>query len=346
MEPEFLFIEYANTDLRKNPEFLLKFCEYLDQHYFEIHERAGHVPWSEQHLNDDIVYFSKPIGYGSPDFEAVVRKLLSINEALRGDIENSYPYVYAAASCRSHKGYLGTTYEICACEGVFYWAMNDHGCDECLYNWAGQREEFLQDGKIPCFICDWLAFRQKLTAKAAGESVEVNFYELLQAYNEFIHKETVFRKGGFRENFEYLSLNLSNQDWLIAPQRFSQIVMAVLMDDIRTLLDRPPAKSTSPEPTDLIKQCRICGKFFIAPKSISTNCDNCKGKETPEALRERQQKHRYNKNIEYSKLYDRGIKFGLNHAEVESCLEYWINESGRKFSYVLNLPDTTIFSFK
>jgi hypothetical protein len=331
MKPEFLFIEYANADLRKNPEFLLKISEYLDRHYYRIHEKAGHVPWSEQHLNnDDIVYFNKPVGRGCPDFEAIVKKLLSVT----------------AASCRSYKGGLGTQAEFCACEGAFYWAMHDHGCDECQYNWPGQREVFHRDGEIPCFVCDWLAFKEVLRDKAAGKDVNPGFHDLLQAYNELKHKETVIRKKGFLEDFEYLSLNLNNQDWLIAPQRFSQIVMAVLMDDIRTLLTRDRAKSTSPEPTDLIKQCRICGKFFIAPKSDSKNCADCTGKETQKAWRERQQKHRYNKNIEYSKLYDRGIKFGLNHAEVESRLEYWINESGCKFSDVRNLPDTTLFSFK
>jgi hypothetical protein len=370
-----LFIEYANTDLRKNPEFLLKISEHLDWHYYEIHEQAGHIPWSEQHLNGELIFFNSPVGCGKPNFEHMVKKLLSHYGAIKNDMNTTgYPYIYAGSVQNRYKGYLDTALEICACEGAFYWAMNDKGCYGCRYNdlsthfdpdWeyfeiheqaghipptdaelkGGQRDHFLENGKIPCFVCDWLAFRQMLSAKVAGKAVKANFHDLIQAYNEFNHKETAFRKGGFLEDFEYLSLDTDNPDWLIAPQRFSQVVMAVLMDDIMNHISQKPAKKTSPDPTDLIKQCRICNKFFIASRSNATNCDDCKGKEPPEVWRERQQKYRHSKDLKISRLYDRGIKFGLSHAEVESCLDYWINESGCNFSDVLNLPDSTIFSY-
>jgi hypothetical protein len=123
-------------------------------------------------------------------------------------------------------------------------------------------------------------------------------------------------------------------------QQFSTFVMGIIGHNLTSFLIQD---STN---IDRIGLCRNCGDFFIKHDLRMVNCTTCRGKETPEALRERQQKCRYNKNIEYSKLYDRGIKFGLNHAEVESRLEYWINESGCKFSDVLSLPDTTIFSFK
>jgi hypothetical protein len=337
-----LFIDYANTDLRKNPRFLLKFSEYLDWHYREIHKQAGHSEIPEVE-NDDIVYFNKPIGCGSPHFEDVVEKVLSINDALQGDIENSYPYLYAAAACRSHKGYLGTAFEICAFKGVFYWAMNDHGCDECRYNWAGHREAFLRDGKIPCFICDWLAFREMLSAKAAENHIKGVPHDLLEAYNTFNHKEVVVRKSGDLEEYEYLSLNLTNQDWLAAPQRFSQIIMAALWHDINRFLSKEKAKSTSPNPAVLIKQCRICGKFFIASRSNATNCNNCTGKEPQEVLRERQARRRAQSEHEaLNELREMGRKRGKSDSEINEILNYFM-QNGYSTKDILMMPETEIF---
>jgi hypothetical protein len=153
----------------------------------------------------------------------------------------------------------------------------------------------------------------------------------------------VVRKSGDLEEYEYLSLNLTNQDWLAAPQRFSQIIMAALWHDINRFLSKEKAKSTSPNPAVLIKQCRICGKFFIASRSNATNCNNCTGKEPQEVLRERQARRRAQSEHEaLNELREMGRKRGKSDSEINEILNYFM-QNGYSTKDILMMPETEIF---
>lgn len=346
MKPEFFFIEYANTDLRKNPEFLLIFSDYLDCHYQEIHEEAGYIPSFKAPPLDDPVFFHRPVGHGGGGIKRIIEKLISDYESLKVHLDEVCPtaILYHAANIKwLDKDNWEAVINTCACEGAFYWAMHAQGCrDKCKYNMMGERDPFNQARENACFICDWMAFRDMLSRWAAGGDILPDHQGLVEAFNQLNHREYAIRKNGSLENYEYLSL-LENMDWFSAPQRFSQIVLAVLWHDINRFLSQEKAKKNSPDPAQLIKQCRICGKFFIAPKSISTNCDNCGGKETPEALRKRQANRRAkNERNILIKLRKIGRNRGKNDSEINEILEHFGRE-GYKPKDILKMPETDIF---
>jgi hypothetical protein len=342
-----LFIDYANADLRENPEDILMVLE-AAKDFNQDH--AG--PQDPYQQNTNFLH------------HIVFSNVVNTCESLRSFIKSGsgYPYIYATNEISCCTGAYekeftppGERYPVksfpvdadarlIALEGSVFWAIHNDGCHGCNFNQVYERDKVCgaDETEITCLECD-----QRFFIAALHQIIIDHSLGALVPFQEAAGR--IIKTGHFPEGS-----SLKPCSWVepclmtFEPnrQQFSTFVAAVLWHDINRFLSQEKAKSTSPEPTDLIKQCRICGKFFIASRSNATNCSDCIGKEPPEALKERQQKYRYNKNIEYSRLYDRGIKFGLNPAEAESCLEYWINESGCKFSDILNLPDTTIFSFK
>jgi hypothetical protein len=191
-------------------------------------------------------------------------------------------------------------------------------------------------------VCDWLAFREVLSDWAAGDGDLLGHHDLLEAFNELNHNDSVIRKDGSLGDFEYLSI-IDNFDWLAEPQRFSQIVMAVLWHDIKRFLSRIKAKKNSPDPAKLIKQCRICKNFFIAERSNATNCSDCIGKETLEALRKRQANRRAKKERDILiKLRKIGKKRGKNDSEINEILEHF-GQEGYQPKDILKMPEIDIF---
>ncbi|WP_300462725.1 hypothetical protein [Desulfobacula sp.] len=287
---EYLFLEYANADLKTNPEFLLSFLKCIQAHNQEVFFRIKGCtredetntfikrmtdpyyipPWEldSNHAEFDVSMLGSPI----PE---IFSHIIDTCEALESVINSSYPQIYANSEIRYCNGELnkkfiplGETVPVqsipvdsdirrISLDGAFFWAACDDGCNGCRYYDCYGRDQIKKDRDINCVVCDHAMVCDTLDKVIDGDDLEsmMGFNVLMDTMDEIIKKSPFYKECIWIDSKMLSSWNP------YGGQQFSRFVLGCIGHSLLSFLNKDLNNR------EKLKRCQYCNDYFISTKN-------------------------------------------------------------------------------